>query len=451
MARLRERAGERWRGFAEREGRRTLIILAVIVAVGFGLRMDKVVNPTADPGDDALAYRALAEALYEEQSFGGENFESASDWSPGAPLLYAGAYYATGGVRDGVGRGVEAVLGTLAIIVVFLLTRRISCRPAGLVAAAGIAIYPPFIYSTGALLSEPPAFFFLPAAVLAFLWADERESPWAWALPGALFGITALIRPEYLVVGVAFAILAIVRVWVRAGGGRAWRAPLASSGAFLAALVVVLIPWTIHNYVVLDRFVPLSTGGGKAIFVGSNLPADGDYQRVKAQLVEKYQGRELEPGSEELDDVDPVPLFDMEAERYPELSRDAALGKIGSDQMWDYIADQPLDYAAMMARKTGRLWGTGFGPQMETTAGRIAQPLILALAIAGFGVLCWRRRWEAIAFAIPIVIVTGVGAVSLASNRRNEILMTLVIPLAAAAITRGVAAARARMADPQTQ
>ena len=61
------------------------------------------------------------------------------------------------------------------------------------------------------------------------------------------------------------------------------------------------MPWTIHNSIVLDRAVPISTGGGKALYVGTYLPADGEYQRVKAILVERYEGRDLEPGSEALD------------------------------------------------------------------------------------------------------------------------------------------------------
>lgn len=433
------------RGLVEREGKTTLVILAILVSVGFGLRADRVVHPLDRPGDDALAYRALAESLYTDGTYGGPDFKSSSDWSPGAPLLYASAYYATGGVRDGVGRGVEALLGTAAIIIAFALGRRIACRPAGLVAAAGVALYPPFIHSTGALLSEPPAFFTLPAAVLAFLWADEQERPLAWALPGLLFGLTALIRPEYLFVGIAFALFALIRR-LRAPGRSGWRTSLVVTAIFLAAFLLPLIPWTVRNYVALDRFVPLSTGGGKALYVGSYLPADGDYQRVKAILVKRYRGRDLEPGSAALDRVDPVPLFNRVARRYHSLPRDSALGKIGKEQLGDYLANRPLDYAGMTVRKAGRLWGTGVGPVMESTPGRIAQFLLLVLGIVGFVLLCVRRGRDAVAFAIPIVCITGIGALSLASNRRNEILMTLVIPLAAAAITRAVAATRTRMA-----
>ena len=42
--------------------------------------------------------------------------------------------------------------------------------------------------------------------------------------------------------------------------------------------------------------------------------------------------------------------------------------------------------------------------------------------------------------ATPIVIVTAVGAASLAAPRRNEILMTLVFPLAGVALARAGAA-----------
>ena len=240
----------------------------------------------------------------------GPAFRDASDWSPGAPLLYAGSFYATGGAREGTARIVELLLGMAAIVVVFLLGRRIACRPAGLIAAFGVAIYPPFIHSTGALFSEPPAIFTLPAAVLAFLWAGEQERLRAWLLPGFLFGLTALIRPEYLAVGRR---LRRARGVPRRQGARLATGPGAAAALTVAALLVPIVPWTVHNVVVLDRVVPVCTGGGKALYVGTYLPADGEYQRVKALLAERYLHRDLEPGSAALEQVAPAPLFDRVA------------------------------------------------------------------------------------------------------------------------------------------
>ncbi len=79
------------------------------------------------------------------------------------------------------------------------------------------------------------------------------------------------------------------------------------------------MPWTIRNLDVLERVVPISTGSGKALYVGTYLPADGEYQRVKAILLERYEGRDLAPNSAALDEVDPTPLFDRVAARYPDL------------------------------------------------------------------------------------------------------------------------------------
>ncbi len=422
------------KSIVERWGRTTVILLALILVLGLGLRTYSAVSPVANPADDSHAYYALAKALYEDGSYGGPGFRDSSDWSPGAPLLYAASFYATGGAREGTARVVEALLGVAATLVVFALGTRVACRPAGLIAAFGVAVYPPFIHTTGELMSEPPAILTLPAAVLAFLWASEPERRLrAWLLPGLLFGLTALIRPEYLTVGVAFAILAAIRI----GRARGWRPAAAGTALLVVAFLVPIVPWTIRNTVVLDRVVPLSTGGGKALYVSTYLPADGDYQRVKAMLVERYLHRHLEPSSTALDRVDPTPLFDRVAARYPDLPRDSALGKIGKQDFSKYFGEDPLGYVGMTFRKVGRMWSGGVGAAMSSTPGRVVQVMIVLLALAGLGVLAWRHWWwELVAMATPIVIVTAVGAASLATSRRNEILMTLVIPLAAAALAR---------------
>jgi 4-amino-4-deoxy-L-arabinose transferase-like glycosyltransferase len=452
-----------FRALPGRYGRRTLVALAVIALLGVGLRAYAVVNPVDNPADDSHAYYALSKALYEEGSYGGPGFEDSSDWSPGAPLLYAAAYYASGGAREGTARIVEALCGVAAILVVFLLAARLAdgalatgrgrgssriagsnatstkaASAAGLLAALGVAVYPAFIHSTGELMSEPPAILTLPAAVLAFLWASERERPWwAWLLPGLLFGLTAMFRPEYLFVGAAFVVLAAVRV----GVARGWRPGLAGAALLAAALLLPIIPWTIRNLDVLDRVVPISTGSGKALYVGTYLPADGEYQRVKAILYQRQTGKHLAPNSEALNAVDPTPLFDHVAERYPDLPRDSALGKIGKQNFSKYFDEDPLGYLAMTARKVGRIWSSGVGAAMSSTLGRVVQVLLVALGLAGFVLLGVRRRWwELVALATPIVLVTAVGAVSLAAPRRNEVLMTLVFPLAALALVAAASA-----------
>jgi 4-amino-4-deoxy-L-arabinose transferase-like glycosyltransferase len=465
------------RGLPQRYGKRTLIALALIATLGLVVRAYVVVNPVANPADDSRAYYAISKALYEEQSFGGAEFRDSSDWSPGAPFLYAASFYATGGAREGTARIVEALLGIATILVVFALGWRLGGRAygrwVGLFAAFAVAVYPPFLHTTGELMSEPPAMLTLPAAILAFLWASDRRenalvsgmreqvrSQWVWAIPGLLFGLTAMFRPEYLLVGAAFVVLAFIRIaWLRTGtdAGRTWTAGLAGAAVLLVALVLPILPWAIRNYVVLDRVVPISTGGGKALYVGTYLPADGEYQRVKAILVERFEHRDLEPGSDTLDEVNPTELFDKVAEKEmsedPNLTRDQALGKIGKENLSKYFGEDPGGYLAMTARKVGRMWSSGVGEAMSSAPGRVVQILLVLLGIAGFVLLAlWRRWWELIVLATPIALVTLVGAVSLAAPRRNEVLMTLVFPLAGLALSSALAAISSRRQwSPQPQ
>ncbi|HEY3434068.1 MAG TPA: hypothetical protein VGK41_00305, partial [Solirubrobacterales bacterium] len=166
---------------------------------------------------------------------------------------------------------------------------------------------------------------------------------------------------------------------------------------------------------------------------------------VKALLAERYLGRDLKPGSEALDEVNPTALFDKVARevqaQHPDLTRDQALGRAGKDNFDKYIDEDPWGYAAMTVRKVGRMWSSGVGEAMSSTAGRVVQVLLVALGLAGFAVLALRRRWwELVALATPIVLVTAIGAVSLAAPRRNEVLMTLVFPLAGLALSSALAA-----------
>jgi 4-amino-4-deoxy-L-arabinose transferase-like glycosyltransferase len=433
---------------AARYGRRTLIALACIAALGLVFRAVAVVHPVADPADDSHAYYALAKSLYEEGSYGNSEFkkEATSDWSPGAPWLYAGLFVVTGGPREGTIRILEALMGVGTILLVFFLGWRLGGRWPALLGALGVAVYPPFIHSVGEIMSEPPTMFSLPAAILAFLWAWDRTaarrgSSWVWLLPGFLFGATAMFRPEYSIVAAAFVVYAAARLaWERE-----WRLGTAAVGLMVVAVLVPIVPWTVRNIVVLHKLVPISTGGGKALYVGTFYPADGEYARVKAILHKRETGESLPPQSQELNEVDPTPLFNKVADRYPELSRDSALGKIGKQNFSKWFGEHPVGYAEMTVRKVGRMWSSGPGAALETGLGKVVQVLLVLLGVAGLVLLGFRRRWwETLCLATPIVLVTVVGAATLAAPRRNEILMTLIIPLAALTLAEAASALSSR-------
>ena len=429
----------RWaRTLPERHGGLAfLIAAALVVALGFGLRLDAALNPSVDPGDativayqgnDSKSYGEIAEALYRTGRYGTEEMRNPTDWSPGAPLLYATVYKVTGGVNPDVARAAVAVLGAFMVLFVYLLGRRLGGPAVGVVGALLAAIYPAFIDNSEQFVSEPIAAFTLSGAVLAMFWAaDTGRTTWAWLLPGALLGATALTRPEYLMFAVLLGLVVVVKV----ARGRGVRVGLASAALFGAAFALVLVPWTVRNYVVLDRFVPVTTGGGKALFVATYLPGDGRQLRVKRELIRRFEGRQ-EITDREVADTQMKDLLDKVARKYPDLERDAALAKIGRENFRKYVTERPGAYARMVATKMWNVWRRGSGPTMRAGGWIAFHYAMLALAVVGLAVLAWRRRWEALVLATLIGGITVLGGLLLAVPRRNVPLMPLVLTLAAA-------------------
>ena len=404
------------RAWAARHG--VLIALAVIVVVGLALRVDSALEPLdVRPGTDSAVYASVAEQLYEHQRFALPGAASPYDWSPGAPLFYAAVYYATGGVHPGAVRLVVALLGALTIVLVYLIGRRLAGPLAGLAGAALFAIYPVTIFFTGKLMSEPLATLTLAGAVLSFFWAGDRGRLWAaWALPGLLLGLTAFARPEYLAFILVFAVIALFR------GG------LVPAIVLTLAFALPIVPWTLHVSSAEGRFVPISTGGGKALFIGTYLPGDGLHLDVKRELLRQYEGRENIPATE-LSRISMTPLLNRVASKYPDLERDAALQKIGRENAERYLTEQPLDFAGMVVSKMWHMWH-GSGAAGRSTYGTIFQFTVLALGLAGLVLLAVRRRWEFFLIAALLAGVTVVGGLLLAGTRRNVTLMPLVMALA---------------------
>ena len=422
----------RLRTLPERHGGRVVLgLLIAILVLGLGLRLQAALTPPADPGNDASAYLQIAKGLYKDGNYGGPGQASPNDWSPGAPLLYGAVYYATGGVHPKAALVLLALLGTVTILLTYLLARRLAGPVAGLVAALLAATYPAFIDNTGRMLAEPVALVWLPAAMLAFLWASDGGRVWRWLAPGALLGLTTLTRPEYLPFVALFALLALARVWL---GHRAGLVPgLVAALLLVVAFCGVLAPWTARNYLVLDRFVPVTTGGGKALFVATYLPGSGRQQLVKRQLIARYYGKKDIPYTQVLN-TEMAPLLDRVAKKYPDLSRDAALARIGRENFVKYASEQPLDYAWMVIRKIQNMWDRGSSPVMSPKFWFAYHKVLVFWALAALIGLGWRRRWEALPIGLTVLGITLIGGLLLAVPRRALPLMPFVLALAGVTI-----------------
>jgi 4-amino-4-deoxy-L-arabinose transferase-like glycosyltransferase len=423
-----------------RHGGRSLVwALVAVLALAFVARaVAALYGWDFRHGSDADMYERLAAQLYLEGEFGIPGSANPYDFAPGAPLFAAAVYNLVGDVSPVAARLGLAVAGTLAVLVVYLLGRRLAGPRTGLVAAGLAAVYPPTLFYTSLLSGEPLAILTVSGAVLAFLWAAERP-PWAWALPGVMLGLTAFLRPEYLALTVLLAVLAGVLAGRRAGP---WRG-VAAGGLLALAFAVTIAPWTVIASSDLGRFVPVSTGGGKALFIGTYLPGDGLHEPTKQHLHHRFYGTDLSPSR--IRRMPMNPLLDEVAEKYPELPRDEALGRVGRENLIRWATSEPRALAQMIAGKIANMW-RGAGSPSFMPAGGAVHYLVLVAGLAGLALLLARRRWEVLPILVLLAGISLIGGLLLAGTRRNLPVMPLVISLAAVSLTAAAEWSRERAA-----
>lgn len=418
-------------------GRRrvNVLLLTAILLLGLGLRVDYAWEGRA-PVFDAAAYAEIARNLDEGRGFtlGAEATQRASNYSPGLPLLAAGIYKVTGGVHERTARLALALLGTFSVLFTYLIGRRLSGPGAGLIGAAAITIYPALLEYQGMLMGEPLAAALLSGAVLATLWASGRSNLASGLLPGALFGLLALVRPEYLGVAVLVSLVVLAKE-VRVE----WRRSVAKAALLLVGVAIVVVPWTARNAIALDRFVPISTGGGQVLFAGTYLPSDGDPERVGAEVVARHPEL-FDSGAVRNLRLEQI-LARLAAKRYPGLESDKALSKMGREQLWDDVSEEPVEYAGFVAAKIGRIWSHGPRDVMREPAWELLHWALVAFGLLGLVVLALQRRWEALLLATIFVAITAISALLVASPRRVLVMMPLVAALAGV----GATAAHARL------
>jgi 4-amino-4-deoxy-L-arabinose transferase-like glycosyltransferase len=165
---------------------------------------------------------------------------------------------------------IQAVLGTISVLLAYAIAAAAFGATVGLVAAAIVAFYPNLVATTATLQLETVFVFLtlLTVFVLLPVAREDRPSLARLIAGGALTGLVALVRPTIGLVIVALLVTLLVT-------RMPMRALLRSVGVVVVVMVAALVPWTIRNAVRLHAFVPVSTGIGPTLCVSRNVEATG--------------------------------------------------------------------------------------------------------------------------------------------------------------------------------
>lgn len=167
---------------------------------------------------------------------------------------------------------VQILLGTVAVWLVYLTTRRWFDKTSGLVAAA-LAVLTGLFTFYEILILQAALDPFLVACVLYLLTralTDDRR--WLFPATGVALGLLTLNRPNAL----AFAVVASVWVSTR---GRVPRA-LARTALLAGGILLILAPNALRNHAVSGEVIWISSHGGLNFYIGNHAGADGTYSRV---------------------------------------------------------------------------------------------------------------------------------------------------------------------------
>jgi hypothetical protein len=289
----------------------------------------------------------------------------------------------------------QALLDTATGWLVFLLANR------NWKAAALWTVYPFAIWRVAFINKEVLLTFLLLSYVCMQLMALREGKLWHWLAAGGLLALVNLCKPTFIawpLVVLALALLHRVSPW--------------RVTALLAAMVMVVAPWTWRNYVLTSgAFLPIATEqGGVATFIGNYQPTLGLWEGPgKARwMLAVAEVRSQHPGESAIE-----------------------LDRAYYAAAWDEVRRSPATAVEMFVRKCGRFWFLS-AARREQAASFVIQFGYLTL----LGIGLWRGRpWgvDTVLMAALVVYVMLTHALSYADVRFNLPVMPLVCALACAA------------------
>lgn len=287
-------------------------------------------------------------------------------------------------------RLIGALIGTLTVIGIGLLGRRVAGQRVGLVAAAIAAAYPMLWSADVSLMSEPLYGLLLVAALLASLRIRDRPTAAHAALLGALVGLATLTRGEALL------LLGLLVVPLGYRVASTWRQRATLVAAALAACALVVAPWTARNLATFDDPVLISTNAN-TIWVGAN--CDDTYY---GDLIGYWRFQCFTP-----------PRAGEDEAAWSVRQRDAGL-----EYVREHVGRLPAVTPARLARVLD-VWDVPQSLYLNAQEGRPVEPvrwgirsawLLMLLAVPGAIVLA-RRRAPLLELLVPVAMVLLIAVV----------------------------------------
>ncbi|MBI4982025.1 MAG: glycosyltransferase family 39 protein [Candidatus Omnitrophica bacterium] len=165
-------------------------------------------------------------------------------------------------------RFVQAILGALTSIFVYLICNDLINKRAAVFAAVFSALYYPFIVQPAYLLTEV-LFSLILLCSLYFLnkfYAKRRSFD--------LFLFVSLLGIAVLTKDVLFYFAIIAFFWIAAVSIQS-KSIVKHLSLFVFSFLLVMLPWLVRNFIIYKEIIPTSVGSGLTLYYGNNPKATG--------------------------------------------------------------------------------------------------------------------------------------------------------------------------------
>jgi 4-amino-4-deoxy-L-arabinose transferase-like glycosyltransferase len=193
---------------------------------------------------------------------------------PVTPWVLAGIYELFG-VRLLFGQILLALVGVGACFAVFRLGNVLFGRQVGLWAGLLAAVNPLWALFAAVPMTESVAILLYPVLVLWCLHLRQDPSIRNATIMGLLLGVTALNKATILPFAPFWAI------WVFIVLAPRWRRALSVVCVTAAVCTAVILPWTVRNYRLFGRLIPISLQAGHSMYEANNPYTEYALERVE--------------------------------------------------------------------------------------------------------------------------------------------------------------------------
>jgi len=359
--------------------------------------------------EDANRYDTLAWHMAQGRGFVNAFGVPEAKDPPLLPAVLAPVYLVFGHNYQ-VARVFFIIVGLLTVVALYWLTRALFGPRVALATGVIAALYPDLVSYSGLTMTESVYIPALLAAMIAFIRGLETNRPLMFAGAGAFIGLAALARPE---AAPASVVLALVVVLLPLSG---LRVRLRNSAIIVGTALVVLLPWTARNAVQFHAFLPVSTGAGVGLYVGSYLPWSGLDARAGQSIYTQ-------------------PFYSRLTSGRDEIGQDHVLLAQAARQ----IRQHPLGYARLLPRKFFVLFRNSdsngiYGAANESHVAKALLELIyvavLTAIVVGLISVARRRSVIELAYLTIPAYLTVVHVLTIPAARYAFPIILLLLPLA---------------------